>query len=304
MHAGADQAALVLPDDSYVVENVHPHTMPLLLAKRSAFGQGGAEMRVVEEALVAPGGALGESAYVAPSSDQIKVYTVRAGDTLSQVAELFGVTVNTILWANDLPRSTAIRPDDVLIILPTAGVQHEVIDGDTITSIAKQYDADASEIISFNELDPESTLVVGDQLIVPGGTVVSVQARAARATPVKLSSASVGAFTHPAPNTIRTQGLHGNNGVDFAAAPGTPIVAAAAGEVIVSKHSGWNGGYGQYIVIQHNNGTQTLYAHLSHNAVGVGAWVAKGEVIGDMGNTGRSTGTHLHFEVRGASNPF
>jgi len=74
--------------------------------------------------------------------------------------------------------------------------------------------------------------------------------------------------------------------------------------VIVSKSSGWNGGYGQYVVVRHHNGSQTLYAHLATNAVGVGAWVAQGEVIGGMGNTGRSTGTHLHFEVRGARNPF
>jgi murein DD-endopeptidase MepM/ murein hydrolase activator NlpD len=74
--------------------------------------------------------------------------------------------------------------------------------------------------------------------------------------------------------------------------------------VIVSKSSGWNGGYGQYVVIRHNNGSQTLYAHLSQNYVGVGAYVAQGEAVGAMGNTGRSTGTHLHFEVRGARNPF
>jgi murein DD-endopeptidase MepM/ murein hydrolase activator NlpD len=72
----------------------------------------------------------------------------------------------------------------------------------------------------------------------------------------------------------------------------------------VSKSSGWNGGYGQYVVIKHANGTQTLYAHLSSNAVGVGDVVAAGETIGALGNTGKSTGPHLHFEVRGGRNPF
>ncbi len=90
----------------------------------------------------------------------------------------------------------------------------------------------------------------------------------------------------------------------MAASAGAPIRAAAAGEVIVSKTGGWNGGYGNYIVIKHANGTQTLYAHNSSNAVSAGASVAQGEVIGYVGNTGRSTGSHLHFEVRGAKNPF
>ena len=92
--------------------------------------------------------------------------------------------------------------------------------------------------------------------------------------------------------------------VDLAGGYGSTIRAAASGEVIVSKQSGWNGGYGQDIVVRHGNGTQTLYAHLSRNDVGVGAYVSQGQVIGGMGSTGRSTGTHLHFEVRGASNPF
>ena len=103
---------------------------------------------------------------------------------------------------------------------------------------------------------------------------------------------------------MRTQGIHGYNAVDLAAGYGSPIRAAAAGEVIVSKASGWNGGYGQYIVIRHANGAQTLYSHMMRNDVGVGSYVSQGQVIGGMGSTGKSTGTHLHFEVRGARNPF
>jgi murein DD-endopeptidase MepM/ murein hydrolase activator NlpD len=82
------------------------------------------------------------------------------------------------------------------------------------------------------------------------------------------------------------------------------VYAAASGEVIISRASGWNGGYGNYIVIRHPNNTQTLYSHLSRNVVNVGAWVTQGQVIGHVGSTGRSTGPHLHFEVRGAPNPF
>ena len=118
------------------------------------------------------------------------------------------------------------------------------------------------------------------------------------------SSVSSAGFTHPAPGAIKTQGIHGYNAVDLAGAVGSSIRAAAKGEVIVSKSSGWNGGYGQYIVVKHSNGTQTLYAHLSNNSVGDGEVVGQRQVIGAMGNSGRSTGPHLHFEVRGAKNPF
>jgi murein DD-endopeptidase MepM/ murein hydrolase activator NlpD len=126
------------------------------------------------------------------------------------------------------------------------------------------------------------------------------------ASPVSVSGASsvASSFMHPAPGSVKTQGVHGYNAVDLAGALGSTVRAAAAGEVIVSKRSGWNGGYGQYVVIRHGDGTQTLYAHLSSNSVGVGAYVSAGETIGGMGNTGRSTGTHLHFEVRGTRNPF
>lgn len=97
--------------------------------------------------------------------------------------------------------------------------------------------------------------------------------------------------------------IHASNGVDVANVCGTPIYAAAAGRIILSDGIGWNGGYGKYIQIQHPSGVVTLYAHASQLLVGVGEEVAQGQLIAIMGTTGRSTGCHLHFEVRGASNP-
>jgi len=241
---------------------------------------------------------------------EISVYTVRSGDSLSQIAEMFGVTTNTILWANDLPKATAIRPGDELVILPIVGVRHLVKSGDTINTIAKKYESDAEEILSYNQLASASDLAVGETLIIPGGNMhVATPKKVASSGSGSTASAPAsggggGGFTHPLPGATRTQGIHGYNAVDLAAKMGTPIRAAAAGEVIVSKSSGWNGGYGNYIVIKHNNGAQTLYAHNSSNAVGVGAKVGAGETIGYVGTSGRSTGAHLHFEVRGASNPF
>jgi len=106
------------------------------------------------------------------------------------------------------------------------------------------------------------------------------------------------------PTSGRSWGrIHSNNGVDVANPCGTPIYAAAAGQVILSDSSGWNGGYGKYIKIQHPNGVVTLYAHASQLLVSGGESVVQGQLIAYMGTTGRSTGCHLHFEVRGAKNP-
>jgi murein DD-endopeptidase MepM/ murein hydrolase activator NlpD len=204
-----------------------------------------------------------------------------------------------------LSRATEIKPGDSLVILPIVGVRHVVKTGDTIGSIAAKYEGDEAEILSYNQLASAAELAVGDTLIIPGGALHAAPA----VSPSRESGSSAVAqgsswMVHPAPGSIKTQGIHGYNAVDLAAGHGSPIRAAAAGEVIVSKRSGWNGGYGNYIVIRHSNGVQTLYSHLAFNNVGVGAYVGQGEVIGGMGNTGRSTGTHLHFEVRGAHNPF
>ena len=113
-----------------------------------------------------------------------------------------------------------------------------------------------------------------------------------------------GYYLRPITAGRKTQGLHGYNGVDLADAYGTPIYAAAAGTVIISKDAGWNGGYGKYIVIQHNNGTQTLYSHNTENLAVEGQWVGRGQAIALMGFTGKATGPHVHFEIRGAKNPF
>jgi murein DD-endopeptidase MepM/ murein hydrolase activator NlpD len=219
---------------------------------------------------------------------------------------MFDVTANTIMWANEISKSTGIQPGDTLVILPIAGVRHVVKSGDTIASVAKKYEGDAEEIVSYNQLASASDLSVGDTLIIPGGAMHTAAAKTrASATPTKVTGGSGGAgFVHPAPGSVKTQGIHGYNGVDLAGSSGSTIRAAAGGEVLIAKGSGWNGGYGNYVVIRHNNGTQTLYAHLSSLNVGVGDVVGQGETIGGMGNTGRSTGTHLHFEVRGGKNPF
>ena len=99
--------------------------------------------------------------------------------------------------------------------------------------------------------------------------------------------------------------MHGHNAVDLAIAYGTPIHAAAAGTVIIAKSNGaYNGGYGNFVMISHGNGSETLYAHMSKTAVSVGQQVSQGQTIGYIGMTGMTTGPHTHFEIRNAQNPF
>lgn len=264
-------------------------------------------------ALLASGGPSGTIADVAgkATSDRISVYVVRSGDTLSEIADMFGVSANTILWANDLKNARDVHPGDTLIILPINGVERTIVKGDTLKSLAKKYGGDADEIAQYNGLDPKEPLAIGSMVIIPGGELPAPasNAPASRSSTPLYSGGSgtflPGFFINPLPGAIFTQGLHGWNGIDLGAPRGTPIYAAASGTVIVVRGGGgWNGGYGNYIVIQHGNGAQTLYSHNSRNAVSAGQSVLQGQIIGYVGSTGRSTGTHLHFEVRGAANPF
>lgn len=242
-----------------------------------------------------------------PPSDQISLYVVHQGDTLSSIAKMFSVTESTIRWANDLPRNATLKKDQLLTILPIDGVSYIVKKGDTLKSIAKKYGADAGEIAQFNDITLSTDLVIGQDLIIPDGEIVEVIPKKITSSNTKLVAKYTGPdlggyFIRPTPGP-RTQGTHGKNGADIGGKIGTPIYAAASGKVIVADDYGYNGGYGEYIVISHSNGTQTLYAHLSSVGVSVGQTVNQGDVIGKLGSTGKSTGPHLHFEVRGAVNP-
>lgn len=240
-------------------------------------------------------------------SDRISIYTVRNGDTLEQIAQMYNVSPSTILWANDLKKGSVLKPDQVITILPISGIKYTVRKGDTLASIAKKYKSDADEIATFNNLDNDAVLTVGDELILPdaeAGSGTSDSEKATTNKTTKPTSKNAGYLTRPVIGGIKTQGIHGHNGIDIASSYGTPILAAASGRVIVVKTGGWDGGYGNYAVIQHPNGMQTLYAHMSAVMVSVGQNVTQGQQIGKMGNTGESTGVHLHFEVRGGKNPF
>ncbi len=295
---------------SILKEEVNAQKIPLLQVPNSGNSpdsQGGADIiKIKEGAIISNDSPAKKSGSRAKPQNrgEISAYVVREGDSLSQIAELFNVTVNTIYWANDIKDPSLIQLGDTLIILPIVGVNHVVKSGDTISGIAEKYQSDMDEILSYNQLALADEIKIGDVLIVPGEHVPA-PSEVRYATKNQSSTRRLANLVHPLPGSVvRTQGIHGYNAVDLAAGPGTPILAAASGKVVIAKTGGWNGGYGNYIVVKHSGGVQTLYAHNSRNIVTTGLSVTGGQTIGYVGNTGRSTGAHLHFEVRGARNPF
>lgn len=305
-------------ESNTVAEEAPSRPFPFLSAVSAAdpkAAEKNTDLQIVDSITVASSvGPLGNVAEASDSSISYKItsYTVRPGDTLGVIAKSFGVTVSTIRWANDIPKNGVLKEGTVLLILPVSGVQHTVGKGDTIASIAKKYGGDPDDIVSFNNLDPKHPLAVGDEIIIPDGEMAAPVATPSKSSPsaplptlVRGGGADLGGYyTRPLLGGIRTQGLHGYNGVDLGAPRGTPVYAAASGTIITARSSGWNGGYGEFIVIAHPNGTQTLYAHLSSVFIAAGASVEKGQQIGLVGATGKATGPHLHFEIRGAKNPF
>lgn len=256
------------------------------------------------------------------SSDQISVYVVRKGDSISQIADMFNVSVDTILSANNMKKGDKLTEGDVLLIPAVSGVEYTVKKGDTIGSIAKHYHADANDIAQYNNIADNSQLTIGDQIMLPGAEMVdeggnkpvpNLKKKIEEDKNYYANNPSipddVGYFTNPLPASCyadgscrETQGLHDKYAVDLGAPKGTSIYAAAAGTVLFARN-GWNGGYGNLVIITHPNGTETYYAHQSKILTYAGDQVSQGEKIGLVGSTGHSTGPHLHFEVRGARNP-
>jgi murein DD-endopeptidase MepM/ murein hydrolase activator NlpD len=234
---------------------------------------------------------------------------------VATIAKLFNVSQDTILWANDLKKGDKLTTGDVLFILPVSGLQITVAKGQTLQSIAKLYKVDVNDIIQNNDITLSTPLSAGDQLIIPnaeksveGNKPISPQiiktslAKANAYYTAHDTQVYAGYYIDPVPGYRLSQGIHDNNAVDLAIAPGTPIHAAASGVVLLARY-GYNGGFGNVVIINHPNGTQTLYAHQSKLATTTGAEVTQGQVIGYVGSTGHSTGPHLHFEVHGARNP-
>lgn len=237
--------------------------------------------------------------------DAVITYIVQEGDTVSSIAQKFGISTDTIRWANNLTSKDAIKVGQNLDILPVTGIMHKVKKGDTVYSIAKKYDIDAQGIVNypFNSFVNDETfeLAIGQTLIVPEGimpseTPWSPVARTRQITPNAGTVVASGQFAWPTSGTITQNFYWYHKGIDVANRAAPTIVAADSGTVVVA---GWpdNYGFGNRVIVDHGNGFRTLYAHMSKIYVVAGQTVNRGDALGQMGSTGRSTGTHLHFEV-------
>lgn len=265
-------------------------------------------------------------------------YTVAKGDTIFEIAEKFNLKPETVLWGNynilaDNPH--ALQPDQVLNILPTDGVYYEWHAGDGLNGVAEFYGVTPESIVNWqgNQLNPavigdfvKPNIEVGTWLVIPGGKREFVTWSAPRITRKDpsvakifgpgacgpISDGNIGGGTFLWPTTLRyVSGFDfspetNHYGIDIAGQEGNTIFATDSGVVV---YAGWNDfGYGNVIVLDHGNGWQSLYAHLSSLAVACGDSVSQGAYIAAMGTTGKSSGPHLHFELRsdeyGRANPW
>lgn len=236
------------------------------------------------------------------NSNEIAEYTVSPGDTFESIAQSFNITANTVIWSNNLSKNSTLKVGQTLIILPVSGLLHVVKSGDTISDIAKTYKAKVDEIISYNNFKNENDIFIGDIIIVPGGVMPAKPTPSNTQAPIANNF-----FIIPVEGTI-SQRLHFYNAVDVANKCGTPFYAAASG-IVQRVAYGWNLGGGNYITILHPNGVVSYYGHFMTSFVKPGDVVKTGDRIGlvgggkGMAGAGKSTGCHLHFDVRGAKNP-
>lgn len=233
----------------------------------------------------------------------MRTYVVQRGDTVIGLAQRFGITPETILAANSslAGNPDLLQLDQELLIPPVSGVLHTVVAGDTLSAIAQRYQVSVEAIVGYKEngLEASSILQLGQKVMVPGGVMPLAAARPAPASGSVAAPSSAyratGRFLWPTTGTI-TQGSWARHvAIDIGTPTGTPIYASDTGYVL---EAGWsNVGYGQYVILDHGNGYRTLYAHMSTIIARKGQWYQKGQKIGLVGSTGRSTGPHLHFEI-------
>lgn len=246
------------------------------------------------------------------------IHTVASGESVASIAEKYKVSTNTIRWANKLDDSSVLKVGQQLIVLPVDGVLHTVTRGQTLSRIAELYEVPATDIATQNNVEG-GFILAGQELIIPNGKpIVEKPSHVAVTSPTppttsrpsppspgqpsgETAAPTAGVLQMPCNSCTFTQYFHpGHYAVDIQHRGGGPIFAAEAGTVIRAD-TGWNGGYGNVIEIDHGNGLVTLYAHNKELYVKEGDVVSRGQEISFMGNTGRvygQTGIHVHFEVR------
>lgn len=232
---------------------------------------------------------------------------VQLGDTVSSIAKKYGISTATIVQNNNLYNPNALKKGQKLTILPVDGILHTIKKGETVNSLAKKYKTETEKIIAQNSLKEDSILEKDQQIIIPGVKKnVPVPRRYIASSTFTSTPSSAGNGTDyggtlffPCEGKYTQYYHYGHYAVDIAKSGGSTLWAAETGEVIKAQ-GGWNGGYGNMVIVDHGDGMKTLYAHMKEIYVNVGDDVSRGQAIGYMGNTGRvygRTGIHLHFEV-------
>jgi len=301
-----------LEEDAVLEGPLNKQLAPISYLRDEAISSAGEEPSQVEQGIDTLVSATGdESVLISPEitdpevvvkeRDKVVEYQVQPGDVLSTIADKFGLKVNTILWENNLGYYSVIKPGQTLRILPVDGLTYKVKSSDTLNKIAKEYKSDVNAIIEFNKLASAVDIQTGNILILPGGIKAQAPAPSVVYSLKSIFSAPAAASSSKLqwPTTAYRMTQYytwRHHGVDIGNKSGQPIYAAEAGTV---RQAGWNnGGYGNMIIIDHGGGLETLYGHASKLYVKVGDKVTRGQVIAGVGSTGRSTGPHLHFEVR------
>jgi len=239
-----------------------------------------------------------------PRRDVVE-YSVTSGDTLSSIAKKYGVDTDSITYLNDFSDAKILQPGDTVKVPPVTGIIVKVRSGDTIATLAKKYGLPSPQPIvdwPYNSFANDETfsLTAGQTLVIPGGRppeeapVIPQQVRTQTIFSTPIANGS-GQFSWPTSGIITQYFSWYHNGVDIANNTGTAVLAADSGRVVSVLNEVY--GYGHHIIIDHGNGLRTLYGHLSEIMVNVGDNVGRGQQIGRMGSTGRSTGPHLHFTV-------
>ncbi len=227
---------------------------------------------------------------------RIKTHMVQDGETLGIIAEKYGIDVDTIQSAN-ANLSPEIHQGDQLIILPSKGVLHIADMGDTLWRIGNSYGVDVAVIMKENAKE-SADLSIGEKIFIPGGKKKQQSDRQLARAETTASRGAKQRFVYPTAGEVTSVFGHRwgrlHSGIDFANDIGTPIRAARSGRVV---HAGWYSGYGYTVVIEHDQGYTTLYGHLNEYLVQMGQYIKEGQTIAYMGNSGNSTGPHLHFEL-------
>lgn len=243
-------------------------------------------------------------------------YVVKRGDTVANIAQMYNISVKTILWANEMRNANALKLGQTLVIPPRDGVVVTVKKGDTVEKLAKKYSADPADIVDHNWLESPFTLAVDTELFIPSGSIPEPPKPVIAAAPVSLNrtQSSIGYTSVPVdpsvgkflgwpvggPSRISRGFFPGHYGIDIYPTGGQPSVVAAAPGTVIS--AGWGSGrysgFGYYVHVDHGNGYTTLYAHMAKLYVGAGTPVGQGQALGQIGATGVAFGVHVHFELR------